>query len=157
MLPVLRPKSKNKVPQNKNGVSSVDVERNRRVVRVYSAIGIHRVRTVERPRTARIRFENDCTVPDDGPVAVDDALAILAKFSGEPRAMRKTRTELEPSLMDFRVAITDILQSLRAFSGLPNLWLSCHHVAGSGKLCFGGQRTLQSCDSDLDCRISLCP
>ena len=100
--------------------------------------------------------DTGCAVPDNGPVAITDALAILAKFAGVPGAIRKMRADLEPSRMDFYIGVTDVLQSLAAFSGLKYLFLSCRpHAFGS--ICFGGPTHLQNCVNDLDCRIPLCP
>ncbi|MCH7591974.1 MAG: hypothetical protein IH989_04220 [Planctomycetes bacterium] len=98
-----------------------------------------------------------CDVPDNGQTAIADALAILAKFLGATGAIRKMRADIEPSLLDFKMNVTDVLQSLRAFVGLSYPFLSCRPTAVQGNLCFGGPTHLQSCVSDLDCRIPLCP
>ena len=98
-----------------------------------------------------------CAVPGGPPIAVADALAILAKFSGATGAIRKMRADLEPSRLDFQINVTDVLQSLRAFSGLTYQFLSCVPTSSAGALCFGGPTHLQPCVSDLDCRIPVCP
>ena len=98
-----------------------------------------------------------CDPPDGAPVAVADALAILAKFSGVAGAIRKARADLEPSLLDFKINVTYVLQSLRGFTNVPYVFLSCQPTAVQGNLCFGGPTHLQSCVSDLDCRVPLCP
>ena len=98
-----------------------------------------------------------CTVPDGGLADMTDILAILDKFSGVAGAIRKARADLEPSLLDFKINVTDVLQASRAFSGLAYPFLSCQPTATLGNLCFGGPTDLEPCSTDVDCRIPLCP
>ncbi len=65
---------------------------------------------------------NDCTGcpcgPPNGSVdVVTDVVSLIKKFSNLPCAPIKTRADLEPGILDFRVNITDVLQCLNAFSG----------------------------------------
>jgi len=56
--------------------------------------------------------------PPDGAKNISDTLAIIGRFSGIPTAPSKSRTDMEPGLVDFRINITDALQGIRAFQGL---------------------------------------
>ena len=60
-----------------------------------------------------------CTPPGGPPVNVDDILAVLEVFSSVPGAIRKGRADLEPRDLDRVINITDALEVIRAFSGLP--------------------------------------
>ena len=97
-----------------------------------------------------------CTVPDDGPTGITDALAGLLVFSGSPNRPRKMRTDLEPSEIDFFPAISDILQSLNAFSGIPYPFIKCQALASGTRICFGGPTHLEPCQTSVDCQIPLC-
>lgn len=57
--------------------------------------------------------------PNGPPVSIDDALAIIARFSSVPGAIILPRADLEPACVDFTINISDVLSSLRGFSGLP--------------------------------------
>jgi hypothetical protein len=57
--------------------------------------------------------------PDGSVGIVTDVIAGLNKFSNSLGAPSKTRTDLEPSIPDGRINIADILQNLKAFTGLP--------------------------------------
>ena len=58
--------------------------------------------------------------PANGSVdIVSDAIAVLRKFTNEPGAPIKARTDLQPSLLDGKVGIADVLQVILGFQGLP--------------------------------------
>ena len=57
--------------------------------------------------------------PDGAVDIVTDVLAGIAKFANRPGAPIKTRVDLEPATIDFKINITDITQALTAFRGLP--------------------------------------
>ena len=57
--------------------------------------------------------------PPDGAVGISDVLSLIAKFSNVSNAVRKARADMIPSCVDFLIDIADVLDGLRAFSGLP--------------------------------------
>lgn len=59
-----------------------------------------------------------CTAPD-GSVNINDALSIVEKFVGAAGAPIKARADLEPSVADQTINVSDILASLSGFVGLP--------------------------------------
>jgi choice-of-anchor B domain-containing protein len=63
----------------------------------------------------------DCprTVPDNSVDLILDCVAILNKFANDSCAMLKSRADIEPHIPDQRINITDVLQCVNAFSGLP--------------------------------------
>ena len=63
----------------------------------------------------------DCprTPPDNSVDLVLDVIAVLAKFSNNFCAVLKSRADLEPHSPDQLINISDVLQALNAFSGLP--------------------------------------
>jgi choice-of-anchor B domain-containing protein len=62
----------------------------------------------------------DCPcAPADGLNAITDVLALLKKFQNSFCAPNKSRADIEPGSIDFRVTISDVLQSLGGFAGNP--------------------------------------
>ena len=59
-----------------------------------------------------------CT-PADGTTSVSDILSIVGKFASAPSAIAKVRADLEPPCVDFRINISDALQSILGFTGQP--------------------------------------
>ncbi len=57
-----------------------------------------------------------CT-PPDGSVDIVDALAILRAFAFVPGSIILPRADLEPACVDFQINISDVLHSLRGFTG----------------------------------------
>ncbi|MCH7591558.1 MAG: hypothetical protein IH989_02100 [Planctomycetes bacterium] len=57
--------------------------------------------------------------PPEGSVNIDDALGILARFSGVAGAIIKARADLEPRCPDLLINVSDVLASLAGFVGLP--------------------------------------
>ena len=57
--------------------------------------------------------------PPDGANGIADVLSLIAKFVNAPGAARKARADMQPSCVDFLIDIPDVLESLRAFTGLP--------------------------------------
>ena len=56
--------------------------------------------------------------PPNGSVSiVSDTIAVLAKFSNNPNAPIKARADLEPANVDFRINITDVLETVFGFQG----------------------------------------
>ncbi len=65
-------------------------------------------------------FLGNCPVdPPDGANNVDDILAVLSKFSSATCAILKSRADLEPADLDRQINVSDALQTVRAFQGLP--------------------------------------
>ncbi len=56
--------------------------------------------------------------PGDG-TNIDDVLGVLSGFSSAPGAPSKYRTDMEPAVIDFKINISDALDALAGFSGLP--------------------------------------
>lgn len=56
--------------------------------------------------------------PPEGSVNIDDALGILARFSGVSGAIVKARADLEPRCPDLLINVSDVLASLAGFVGL---------------------------------------
>ena len=59
-----------------------------------------------------------CTPPDED-VGIIDALAILGRFASVPGSISLPRADLEPACVDFAINISDVLHSLKGFSGVP--------------------------------------
>ncbi len=57
-----------------------------------------------------------CT-PPDGYIGIDDALAILARFASVSGSIILPRADLEPACVDFAINVSDVLHSLRGFTG----------------------------------------
>ena len=57
--------------------------------------------------------------PDNNVGIGQDVLAAIAAFSNRPGNVGKTRADIEPCLLDFRVNISDIVKLLDAFRALP--------------------------------------
>jgi hypothetical protein len=56
--------------------------------------------------------------PRDGTVSIVTAVvAILDKFRNHTGAPLKARTDLEPSLPDLKINITDVMYAIEAFTG----------------------------------------
>ena len=78
---------------------------------------------------------SDCTTipcgPADGTVNVTtDVTSVLDKFKNVPAGPVKSRTDVEPGLIDFTINISDVTQVLNAFSSLPypfglSGWIPC--------------------------------
>ena len=94
-----------------------------------------------------------CFPAGDGP-NVGDILAAIAGFASSPAAPSKTRTEVEPSRLDFLLNISDVLLRIRAFQGLSYPALRCD-VGGTDR-CVGGPHAGQPCASNVDCELELC-
>lgn len=60
----------------------------------------------------------NCT-PPDGSVGILDVFAIINRFVSASGAPRKPRTELEPACLDLVSTISDVLQGINGFAGLP--------------------------------------
>ena len=58
------------------------------------------------------------SLPPEGAVNIVDALAVLARFSSAPGAIVKARADLEPTTLDLKINIADVLASLAGFQGL---------------------------------------
>ena len=58
-----------------------------------------------------------CT-PPDGSVDIVDALAILRAFARALGSIIQPRTDLEPACVDFKINVSDVLHSIRGFTGL---------------------------------------
>ena len=58
-----------------------------------------------------------CT-PPDGFVDLVDALAILRAFASAPGSISLPRADLEPACVDFKINVSDVLHSIRSFTGL---------------------------------------
>ena len=56
--------------------------------------------------------------PPEGAVNVDDALAVIERFSNATGAMIKPRADLEPDCLDLRINVTDVLASIAGFTGI---------------------------------------
>ncbi len=56
--------------------------------------------------------------PPEGAINIDDALAVLERFSSVASAITKARADLEPACLDLTVNVTDVLASLAGFVGL---------------------------------------
>ena len=57
--------------------------------------------------------------PPEGAVNIDDALAVLGRFSSVPGAIVKARADLEPACLDLKVNVPDVLSTIAGFSGVP--------------------------------------
>jgi hypothetical protein len=55
--------------------------------------------------------------PEESVSVVTDVIAILNKFSNNPCAPKKTRADLEPHSVDFKISISDVTRCLGAFVG----------------------------------------
>ncbi len=95
-----------------------------------------------------------CGAPDDAISVVTDLVSILAKFSNDYCAPRKTRTDLRPNDLDFKIDISDVVQCLAAFVGSD-------YPYGAGnciqELCSGGADDGALCFDDSDCSNDPCP
>ncbi|MCH7872694.1 MAG: hypothetical protein IID33_13440 [Planctomycetes bacterium] len=56
--------------------------------------------------------------PPEGAINIDDALAVLGRFSSVPGSIIKARADLEPACLDLKINVTDVLASLAGFVGL---------------------------------------
>ena len=56
--------------------------------------------------------------PGGPPVGIDDALAILERFSNVAGAISKPRADLVPACVDLLISVDDVLASIAGFSGL---------------------------------------
>ena len=57
-------------------------------------------------------------LPPEGAVNVNDALAVLGRFSSAPGSIAKARADLEPACLDLLINVSDVLSSLAGFVGL---------------------------------------
>ena len=56
--------------------------------------------------------------PSNGTInVVGDVVSLIRKFSNANCAPSKSRADLEPASLDLKINITDVLQSLGAFTG----------------------------------------
>jgi hypothetical protein len=97
-----------------------------------------------------------CGEPNGNVGVVTDVVAILSKFTNNDYAVQKTRAELLPCNVDFKIAITDVLQCLNAFQGDDY-----EDICGTGQcgplgLCKGGPDHDTPCTTDDDCESDLC-
>ncbi len=58
-----------------------------------------------------------CDRPNGSVGVVTDVVAILGKFKNLVGAPLKARTDLEPSLPDLKINITDVTYAIEAFTG----------------------------------------
>lgn len=93
-----------------------------------------------------------CSPAGDGS-NINDVIGTIAGFQSSPEAPSKTRTEMEPSALDLRLNVTDVLVQIAAFQGLPYPFLTCDPAT---QVCRGGPNNGQTCETDIGCRLELC-
>ncbi len=96
-----------------------------------------------------------CTPGGDGP-NMNDIFGSIQTFQSSPLAPRKARADVEPSLLDGLENITDVLQLVNAFQGLPYSLLGIS-TCNDGRCTSGGSYGGMSCGTDEDCVANLCP
>jgi hypothetical protein len=55
----------------------------------------------------------------EGVTNINDVLEILKKFSNAPGAFSKYRIDMEPATLDFQINVSDALDGIKGFAGLP--------------------------------------
>ncbi len=104
----------------------------------------------------------DCPngAPEESIGVVTDVVAILNKFSNSYCAPRKTRVDIHPHNVDFKIGITDITSSLGGFAGddYPFGAGNCYCVdpTCTVKQCSGGPDHGNLCTDDSDCSSDPC-
>ena len=58
-------------------------------------------------------------LPPEGVVNINDALAVIARFSSADGAIVKARADLEPGTPDLKINVSDALSALAGFQGVP--------------------------------------
>lgn len=61
--------------------------------------------------------QTPCTPPDGLVGVATDVVSLLDKFAARVGAVSKTRADLEPGILDFKITIVDVTSALDAFSG----------------------------------------
>lgn len=57
--------------------------------------------------------------PPNGSADIIDVLAIVYRFQSAPGSIRKARADLEPGCLDLVINISDVLQGVNGFLGVP--------------------------------------
>ncbi len=92
--------------------------------------------------------ECPCGPPDDRVDVVTDLVSILNKFSNLPCAVQKTRADIQPNDIDFKIDISDAVRCLGAFEGDSYPFGSGQCVGGR---CSGGGDHGRPCSTDNEC------
>ena len=85
---------------------------------------------------------------------MNDIFGSITAFQSASSAPRKARGDVEPHVPDRIMNMTDSLQLVNAFQGLPYSFLRCNP---NTKRCAGGPNSGAMCESDSECELDPCP